>query len=294
MRPTSGSWPSSSNQSGKPPMERSSTRMRVAPRKPISPASVTTSDGRPRNATKSALQRGRRRRPASSATTTASPNGAPASCSAASTHGREAHHRRDREVDLAVDDHEGHDHDDDHLLDRELEHVHEVAVAEVERRDRDVHEDDDDEDRRSAAAPSARRPGGHASVGPRCPAARPRRVCVSPATAQRRRSRWPTAKSTATAMRISAPRMRVAPELADLLGTRSRLWSRMSIRTAPSSAPTSVPAPPTMLTPPTTAAAIGRELEALPGRHGDVAEAGQEQEAGQARERRRRRRTRRG
>ena len=38
-------------------------------------------------------------------------------------------------------------------------------------------------------------------------------------------------------------------------GTRTRLWSSTSIRTAPRNAPTSVPEPPRTLTPPTTAAA---------------------------------------
>src|SRR5918999_1899981 len=66
----------------------------------------------------------------------------------------EGHHRGDREVDFAVDDDERHDHDDDHLLDRELEHVREVDRPEVERRQRDVHEDDGDEDRRQEQLPA--------------------------------------------------------------------------------------------------------------------------------------------
>ena len=42
-----GRWPMALNHSGKPPIERSSRRMRAAPRKPISPARVTASEGRP-------------------------------------------------------------------------------------------------------------------------------------------------------------------------------------------------------------------------------------------------------
>ena len=48
--PTNGCCPSRLNQSGKPLIERSSTRMRAMPRKPISPASVTASDGSPMRA----------------------------------------------------------------------------------------------------------------------------------------------------------------------------------------------------------------------------------------------------
>ena len=48
---------------------------------------------------------------------------------------------------------------------------------------------------------------------------------------------------------------RVTPELADL-STRARLWSKVPMSTAPRNAPMIVPLPPSVLTPPTTAAAI--------------------------------------
>ena len=78
------SWPRRSNQPGKSPIERSSTRTRAAPRQPMSPASVTTSDGSPSRAT---------HHPwispapaaATSATRIASTIGTSCSCSAAST-----------------------------------------------------------------------------------------------------------------------------------------------------------------------------------------------------------------
>ena len=65
-------------------MERSSTRMRVAPRQPIRPASVTTSEGSPRKATHMPCSRPAPA-PASMATAIASQNGAPPSCIAATT-----------------------------------------------------------------------------------------------------------------------------------------------------------------------------------------------------------------
>ena len=72
-------------------------------------------------------------------------------------HSGEAHHRCHGEIDLGVDDHERHDHDDDDLLDRQLEEIHEVVDAEIEGREDQVGDDDRDEDGAEQQLPATRR-----------------------------------------------------------------------------------------------------------------------------------------
>ena len=69
--------------------------------------------------------------------------------------GGEGHDRRHRQVDLAVDDDEGHRHRHDHLLDRQPEQVHEVVDVEVDGRLRGVVDDRPDEDHRQQQLPGA-------------------------------------------------------------------------------------------------------------------------------------------
>ena len=116
---------------GTRPTDRSSTRMRAAPRQAINPASVTTSDGN-----SSCVMISPCRSPISADTTSVmsedQPERQPAALVERRHHARrEAHHRGHRQVDLAGDDHERHGDDDDDLLDRQLEQVDEVVDAQV-------------------------------------------------------------------------------------------------------------------------------------------------------------------
>ena len=61
--------------------------------------------------------------PTASATTMASAMFQPDSCNLAITAADKSHHRRDREVDLAADDDEGHDQRHDRFFDAELEEI---------------------------------------------------------------------------------------------------------------------------------------------------------------------------
>ena len=82
------------------------------------------------------------------------------------------------------------------------------------------------------------------------------------------------------APRISAPRI-ASRQNSLTWGTRTRLRSRISIRIAPRKAPITVPEPPWMLTPPTTAAAIAASSKHGTGRDVHGAELSEEHEAGQ-------------
>ena len=189
--PTRSSCPRRSNQRGKSPIERSSTSMRAAPRHPISPASVTTSEGRPSLATHQPL--------ISPATAAAARRGDDrqrqrrvALVQRGQHARRPGHHRGDREVDLAGDDDERHRDDDDDLLDVQLEEVDEVVDAEVAARLRQVEHDRSRAGSRRARAPTCTgapsSPTATSAVPRRARGAggrRPRRASPPPGSASR-------------------------------------------------------------------------------------------------------------
>ena len=118
-----------SNQSGKSPRPRSSTSTRARPRKPISVASVTTSEGMPTRAMKQRVERAaEQRRCARQIGDGERRRRCPVLDQPAEGAGGQAHDRGDGEVDLGVDDDEGHHQGDDDLLDRQLEQVDLVAA----------------------------------------------------------------------------------------------------------------------------------------------------------------------
>ncbi len=203
-----------SNHSGKPPMERSSTSTRAAPRHPMSPASVTTSDGRPSLATHHPWMRPATAA-AQSAASTASGEGDIVFVQGGQHAGRPRHHRCDREVDLAGDDDERHRHDDDHLLDVQLEEVDEVVDAEVAARLGDVEDDRSQQDHAEQQLPRVTASPAQPSPPPRGSA----RASVRAAA----RSRRPTAMSSSDGQEDQRAEDRVAPELADLLDPHEAL-----------------------------------------------------------------------
>src|SRR5579863_5301325 len=166
--------------------------------------------------------------------------------------GREAHHRRDRKVDLAADDHERHGQRDNALLDRELEQIDEIAHAEEIARIETVQRDDRDQQREHRRFPASEHRGraGHRSA-PRSFGASSR--IFSSERAQRARRRCRMTASLATASKIKRPS--TASSQNSLMPSRKRDCSKVPINTAPSIAPATVPEPPKMLTPPTTTAA---------------------------------------
>ena len=186
-------------------MERSSTSTRANPRKPISIARVTTRDGRRTTVIQNPLnappaipirrQRARGRR-----------HGDALLDQPAEGAGGQPHHRRDRQVDLSVEDDEGHDEDDDHLLDGEDEQVDLIAHGQEGRRGEGVHRHD-----------AEQQPGQESFPGLEAGADR-RRHAGESAAAHELRLRFMSRLSTATETRISRPSRGVAQELAHLQG----------------------------------------------------------------------------
>ena len=153
-RPTSGSWPMRSNHSGKSPID---VVLHDDPRRAAEadqPRKRDDERGQAHERDEGALQEAGGRSGEDGDHDCHLERDSTRIVQPGKHAGAEAHDRRDRQVDLAVDDHEGHDHDDDDLLDGELEHVHEVLLSEVEGRERDVHEEDGEEDRRQEQLPA--------------------------------------------------------------------------------------------------------------------------------------------
>src|SRR5439155_9214038 len=169
--------------------------------------------------------------------------------------GRQAHDRGDREIDLAIDDQEGHGQRDDDLFDLELEQIHDIADAEIDRRARQAERHDDDQEAEQQALPAAqpaqRRSGDHGS--PPARAGGGLAISFISVRAHKARSRCRMTASLDTASRISRPSS--ASRQNSLICRRKRLCSKVPIMMAPSMAPITVPEPPKMLTPPTTTAA---------------------------------------
>ena len=139
---------------GKPPYERSSTKTRASPRRPMRPASVTTREGRPRRGDAPPLHE-----PGGAAGGDGDDDGDAERHRLAVVErrqhgGAQAHHRGHRQVDLPGDDDERHHHGDDDLLDRQLEQVDEVVDVEVVLRLRHVEDDGAGEDHQRAASPT--------------------------------------------------------------------------------------------------------------------------------------------
>ena len=280
-----GCCPRSSNQSGKPPIERSSIRTRASPRIADQPGQRHGERRQADDRDPEAVEQ-----PAQAAHPKGDEDrrlrGDPLLVNQA-THDRgQTHDRRDRQVDLAADDHERHAQDHDRLLDAQLEQVDLVLDRQVAGRGEGVERHDHDEDDRAAGLPSgAAEPGRHVAHRRAPPA-----LDGSPSVLRsRRRSRIQIVRSRpridlvrGDRQQDQQPQDRVPQELAHLR-QRIRLCCRSSISVAPSSAPIIEPDAAEDVDPADHDRRDHLQLEALGGRDGDVPEARQEHEPGQAR-----------